>query len=318
MNFFFNFKLSTASLLALVLIVGACKRNKDGDPQPNADDTGQLASHSQDAALFQQETDLALADANQVLLGSFNFNGGRLAAGSCATPTIDSTSTNANGKKVFYLNFNQTQPCNGRARVGQVSVQLYSGNRWSDAGAVALVGYNNLKVTRVINSVTRTVTLNGWHVVTNINGGHVLNMASGAPAISHRVRGSVEANFDNGGTRSWQVYRLRSFTRPGNAFTVSVAGDTTIDNRAVAARGTNRFNRPFVTSISQPVLANETCGWTKPVGGTLLHTLSNPSVSLDITYGTDAQGNSASNCPGYYKVRFTGPRGGQYQYVYAY
>ncbi len=208
---------------------------------------------------------------------------------------------------VIILNFNGSG-CNGKIRNGQMKFTLKNyanGSRWRDAGAQLDINFINFKVTR--NG--KSVVINGTHHLVNETGGLISDLSVEKPTIVRTVNSSdMSISFDDNSTRNWSVSKRRTWEYNGGNTKLSVTGE---------ASGTNRKGKEFTTRSSEPVVSLKNCGWHHPVSGVVTHEVEDRTAT--VTLGTDSGGNpDPNNCPGYFKVDFTGKKGKHHEKIIAY
>jgi hypothetical protein len=180
-------------------------------------------------------------------------------------------------------------------------VQLVSGNKWSDVGAQLRITYTNLRITQI--SSGKSITLNGYHQLTNVTGGKAFVDAS----VVQTVRGEMQVSFDNATSRNWQVARKRVVNFNNGNYDITISGDTTVlGMNNIVIWGTNRNGNEFYTQISQPIVFNSTCPG-KPVSGVKIH--KKLAREITVTFGVDASGMPVSgSCPYGFKINWTNVR----------
>lgn len=216
--------------------------------------------------------------------------------------TIDS-SLIANKKMTITFNGNN---CAGtRTRTGKVTVELISGSKWQDAGAVLKVTYQDLKIVR--NQTGKYVILNGVKTHTNVSGGLVRNLGlTGTPAtIVRKIESSnMNITFTNGTSRTWNIARQRTFTKSGDYLVITVSGFGEANGHTnLVEWGTNRRGTEFYTEISTPIVYSQACDY-RPSSGVKTHYVGTRQVK--VTLGTDSTGAPVSSgCADYYKIEWT-------------
>tara|TARA_B100000497_G_C7464356_1_gene286651 strand:- start:314 stop:598 length:285 start_codon:yes stop_codon:yes gene_type:complete len=70
--------------------------------------------------------------------------------------------------------------------------------------------YQNYTVLFEVNN--QTLVFNGSILVTNVNGGLIYETITKQTTIEHKIRGNLNITFDNGKTRSWQVFKRRTYS----------------------------------------------------------------------------------------------------------
>lgn len=293
-------------LMALAVVTVSCNRKNADDPvtpvitaevqQLNSStDESSVQSELDDATnsveAYMDENDGALrrTDGTNNFFGSWRCNGG---------VTIDTSVVGG-----FALVFNNSS-CGTRVRNGRIEVRLIVGNRWSDRNAVLDIRFVNYTVTRPVNGVNRTIALNGYHLIHNVNGGRVV-LATATNRIVHNIRGVLQVDFDNGGARRWNVYRRVTYSVVNNALTVTVAGDTTIGNLTnVVMAGFNRYDYDFNVRLTSPIVSNSTCGFWRPISGERIYTSNNGSNQIIVKMGLNSTGTAVApgTCATHYSI----------------
>jgi hypothetical protein len=302
-------------LLSSILIFTACNRKNDVTP----DDSSAQIQNGNDDHNASIESDAALNDANKAISDQIAMNGARIAAGPIpivltgagATYIYDSTATD----RRITITYDGTTIINGRTRTGKVvgTIPKKTGNvsvHWTTPGAVLTLKCTNLKATRVSDG--KSLTLNGAKTVTNVSGGDIKTLAAtGTGSIVHKIKGTDTLTFDNGGKRTWNVARTRTITKITNGYSISISGDTTIDGHSrVAMWGTNRAGIAFYSTISTPVVWNDTsCSpFFVPVSGVRI--IQGLEHALSITFGVDNSGTVVTTgCPYGFKLNWVNVKG---------
>ncbi len=275
-------QLGLVTMVVAGLTLGSCKKSDDDD---DTEDGTEQSEMSGDESTHNNELESSLNEADAVA-GASGFGKGATVSGA----TIDD-STFIGSKKIV-ITYNGLSGDGLRMRTGEVTMQLITGTKWSDAGAVMKIDAKDLRITK--QSSGKSIVINGTHYITNVSGGRAwLN-----PSVTHKVRGNTEVAFDNGTKRSWQVARVRTFTNNSGVLTATIAGDTTINGYSnVVVWGTNRRGISFYTQITQPIVFNSICT-NRPISGIKIH--NGLSKAITVTFGVDVAGNpttGGSGCP---------------------
>lgn len=293
-------------LMALAIVTVSCNRKNTDDPvtpvitaevqQLNAstDETSvqaEMDDASNSVEAYMDENDGALRRDNGTnnLFGSWRCGGG---------VTLDTSISRG-----FALIFSNSA-CGTRIRSGRIEVRLIAGNRWTDRNAVLETRFVNYTVTRPVNGANRSITINGYHHITNVNGGRVV-LATSANRVIHKVRGVLQVNLDNGGARRWNVYRRVTYSASNNVLTVTVAGDTTIGTLTnIVLAGFNRYDYDFNVRLTNPIVSNSTCGFWRPVSGERIYTANSGSNQISVKMGLNSAGTAvaAGTCATHYSI----------------
>ncbi len=275
--------------MVISLSLSSCKKNDNAETD---DDTAAQMQQSSDESLMQNESENSLDEVNVAVSGSTFGKTGTIAGATI----VDSPSI-----KAVFITYNGASADSKRMRVGEVKVQLVTGNNWGEAGAQIRITYTNLRITQV--SSGKSITLNGYHLITNVTGGRAFVSAT----VTHTVRGEMQLSFDNATSRSWQVARRRVVNWANGNYDVTISGDTTVLGLTnIVVWGTNRNGNEFYTQIAQPIVFNSICPG-KPVSGQKVH--KKLVREITVTFGVDVTGNPVSGtCPYGFKISWTNAR----------
>lgn len=308
-----NISLIMAVALAFSVSLMSCKKT-----DTNADNSTDLATHSNDEARVSSESD-ALANDADVASESFAAFSGRpgtinssTSSVICdATTVLDSTATD----RRITITYNGTN-CNGtRTRTGLVMLTMPLATHWRDIGAVLTVNVQNLTVTRTSDG--KSITINGVKTYTNVSGGRLLDLSTGNAIIHDIASSGITVTFDNGTQRTWQVAKRRTFTYDNGIVITTIGTHTDGGISGIAAWGSNRFGNSFVTSITSPMVIRQDCSF-RLVSGQVTH--QRLSANVVTSFGLDATGN-ATSCPVanyYFKTVWTGVNGVVRTVIYPY
>jgi hypothetical protein len=296
-------KLMLASCVLLIagLAFTSCKKDKKTTPATEADESSTFAQHSADVNTSNNTADMSMEDAENAIAPS-SLSGARVSSGGVFYSNICGASvdtTNLTANKTVVITYTGTTCDGSRNRSGSITVQLTSGNRWKDVGAVLTFTYTNFKVTTV--STGKSTTLNGVHTITNVTGGIVnhIGLNTNPTTITRKIRATnMSITFDDGTVRSWSAARKRTWTgSTGVVTSLSIEGDTILSGVSnTEVWGTNRAGNAFTTVVNTPLVVNST-----------------------ITFGTDASGNIVSSgCPNHYIINWTSPAGVAKYYIGTY
>jgi hypothetical protein len=282
--------ISLIAFAAIALGLSSCKKN---DTKEEEEDSSIETQQVNDESLMQNESENSLDEVNVAVSGSTFGKTGSIAGATI----IDSPSIRA-----VFITYNGASSDGRRMRVGNVKVQLVTGNNWGEEGAQIRVTYTNLRITNVASG--KSITLNGYHLITNVTGGRAFVTAS----VTHTVRGDMQVSFDNATSRSWQVARKRVVNFSNGNYDVTILGDTTVEGLAnIVVWGTNRLGNTFYAQIAQPIIFNSICPG-KPVSGQKVHR--KLAREITVTFGVDANGNpvSGATCPYGLKINWLNAR----------
>jgi hypothetical protein len=306
-----NLFLGISALLLAVTIISCDKKGSDDDAT-NFDE--EAAAQSDDQYSFSSQIDAVAADANLVISTNGSLTGREhdVVAGLC---NATFTANTAGDPKTVTITYNGANCINTYSRTGTVTVSMPANTTWKTAGAVVTVTYNNLVVTRTIDS--KSITINGSHTITNVSGGLLVNLANGP--ITHSVTSQgISVKFGNETARTWKVSRQQVYSY-NNGIVLTISGTHTEGNvTGIAEWGTNRFGREFTSVISEPLVFRQDCNF-RLTAGQVKHTV--PVFNATATFGLDTNGESAS-CPGlgayYCKINWTGPNNNSHTVIFPY
>lgn len=292
--------LAAVALLTGITLLNSCKKDST--------DTTDIAALNQEQASDAEDVS-ASSDAIDDDIDNVMSQSSLKSASAVTLPcNVSIDSTLLSSKKVT-LTFNGANCAGTRTRTGKVEVTLTQGTKWSDVGAVITVKFTDLKI--VQNATQRYIVLNGTKTHTNVSGGLVKNLGnSGTPTTIVRKIESSDMNitFTNGAQRSWNVARMRTFTKVNGIMTITISGFGETDGKTnLVEWGTNRRNASFYTQITTPLVMSQDCDY-KPSSGSKMHYVALRTVTT--TLGTDETGVPVtSGCASYYKITWEGVNG---------
>ena len=293
------FQLAIILVSAIALTFTSCK--KDNLNTGNADPTS-LVQLTAD----ENSVDGILKDAEGDVTSVLSNNGSGLKSTEWLPchATVDSLAK-VNDTVTIYITYNGLT-CNGKQnRTGQIEIKKKAGTHWELAGASVTVKYINFTVTRV--ATNKSVTLNGTKTFVNVSGGHLWMVGTLIPSYVEKVSGSMQASFDNGTSRTWNVARQLTYTGTPGQLNMTIDGFGSAGNyENLVVWGTNRQGEEFFTQITQPVVCRQVCDWN-PVSGMKIHQIPSKSKSATITFGFDDNNQPivGDNCPTRYKIDWT-------------
>lgn len=289
-----------SALLVVSLLFTACKKEND-PPQTPAPDV-EIGMHSDDEAMVSEEIDAIAVEANSLMEADASFSGDASVVEEIicdATVVVDRESD----PMTITVTFNGADCSVERSRTGVVVFSMAKGTQWKYAGAAIHVDFQDVKITR--KSDSKSITLNGSQVYTNVSGGLVYQAASLGEIIHQITSNDLSIKFDDETARIWNVARQKTFTY-SNGLVVSVTGIHEEDNETnIAEWGTNRFGNSFTTSTPTPVVFKQDCDF-RVTGGEVKH--KTEVFTATVMFGLDASGTTTT-CPGsghyYYKLVWT-------------
>jgi hypothetical protein len=316
-------------LITGLFVISSCKKNDKDEPTPNLD--AQVQQHNNDANTYKSESDQMDDEINNYISQNTTFGarygegGGHPLINSLCGVTIDSSEV---ANKILYFNFDGITPClsPSRTRGGQIKVQLKSGNKWADIGAVLTITYNNFKITRLKDN--KSIMFNGVKTLQNINGNDWFKFLTSGFILKYKERAlNIAVSFDNGLSATWNSARITEWTFknktavsgiPYDHINFKATGDTTVGGfSTVDSWGVNRFGKSFTTYYNSSVISNTYCGFWRFTGGELVHNIN--SNNYVVTLGVDQNGNPTPYVCAYgYRVTWKGANGNSVTRVCSY
>lgn len=298
-----NIRTTTCLLAGIALSLSACKKDaSEAAPQPQPQQPAdQIQVHNTDQNNFANESDAVNADVLASVESSAYFSGR-------TTSTLQNASCDAEvsvdtmAKKIT-VTYKGGSCLPGRVRTGKVVMQLTTGNRWKDVGAVLTLTYDNVKI--AYGDAKKYIVLDGTQTLTNESGGRMIDLFM-RNTITHTLRSSnMSITFEDGTKRTWQIARRRVYTN-NNGLVLTVTGLHTDGSRnAISEWGTNRFGQPFSTAISSAIVVKQDCNF-RITEGAISHAIE--AGVADIQFGLNATG-APTPCPAsgnyYFKLTWT-------------
>ncbi|MFT3911154.1 MAG: hypothetical protein QM737_17170 [Ferruginibacter sp.] len=299
-----QFRLFIAALALLAVSFSSCKKDKDNNSTNTSDYTSEFSAQSEDQVQVSNDVDEVADDANNILDEHPSLNGKITNLLCNATVVVDSLSD----PKTVTITYNGTNCRGNRTRSGQVVLSMPLGVHWSDANAVLTVTINNLRITRIRDG--RSITISGVTTYTNVSGGRIRDLANLGGTITHSIQSAgITVTFDNNTQRTWQIAKQRVFSYNNGIVITTTGTHTDGSTTGISEWGTNRFGNAFATQISAALVVRQDCDW-RLVSGEVKH--DRLVRDIVVTFGLDAQGNPTS-CPGtgtfYYKIVWTNTNG---------
>lgn len=299
------------AILFAGLGVMGCKKSTSNNP----DDQNAVLQNVDYNQRLQLESDAAADDANAVLAGVPILNGD----GGAATNPDSLNKLVAGADSVVYdsadqklvIYYDNTTVVNNRIRSGSLSVQLISGNSWSDSLSVILLTFT--QYTSVKNN--STIIINGKNVVTNLNGGVVSKLiASNQDSVSHQISTVIQGglglyvNYDTTKAYKCDTWRTRDIkyvntTIVNNAavrqYKYTIHGDYKVESHYVSWWGNTIYGQTFFNDIGAALIVyDQSVDRAGPVSGQMSIngiTIASIRQDLSITYGVNQSGNVVSS-----------------------
>ena len=301
------------AILTCVGVVFACNKNNVNSGGSGGDNATELQTQADDHAQVSNEDEAVSNDVNTALYSQASIAGNSVSSMESGTTSVNSTEQ-VNGvtgpihglicdatvvvntesdPRTITITYDGTNCAGNRTRHGVVVISIPANEHWGDKGAVVTVDVQNLVITRLRDN--KSITINGTKTFTNVSGG-LLTKLSSLGTITHTIAGNVSVTFDNGSQRSRSISKQRVFTYD-NGIVITTTGTHTdsLGNTNVAEWGTNRFGVGFESLISQDKVIRQDCDFRLVSGQNQI--LRTDNVTLQITYGLDANGDPTS-CPG--------------------
>ncbi|HEY4112121.1 hypothetical protein [Puia sp.] len=310
---------------SLAVLLFACKKSttETGSTPSDAD----LQTQSDDESRVSNETDAAFDDVNTVMTSQATITGsentpiryGVITTGAnqdtvnsliCdAVVTVDTV----DNPRTLTITYNGSNCQLTRSRTGTIVVSIAKGVKWTNAGAVVTVKFNNLKITRAFDS--KSITLNGTHTYTDVSGGSLLSLiANNSAPIVHTITSTdMSITFDNGTQRTWNLARQRSYSYDKGIVMTTTGTHADGSTTGISEWGLNRFGNAFTVQIKTGLTIAQSCSWRLTAGEAALI---NAQGTTDIRFGLDASGQ-ATGCPlgaaaYYFQLSWTGKSGKTY------
>lgn len=215
--------------------------------------------------------------------------------------TVDSLAI-VNDTISIYITYNGLTCDKKRNRTGKIEIKTKVGTRWDDAGAAVICKYIDFTVTRVLTG--NSVKLNGSKTLVNVNGGHRWQLGTKITSYVERISGSMQASFDNGTSRTWNVARQITYTGTAGQYIMTIDGfGASANYQNLVVWGTSRQGEEFFTQITQSIVCRQACGWD-PISGIKIHQIPSGEKSATIAFGYDSNNQpiAGENCPERYRV----------------
>jgi hypothetical protein len=218
----------------------------------------------------------------------------------CGT-TVDSLAV-AHDTVTLYINYDGKSCNNKHNRTGKIEIKMKAGSHWGTPGFALTYKFINFTSTRTGNN--KKVTLNGTKTIVNVSGGTRWIVGTLIDSYVERVSGTMQATFENGATRTWNVARQITWTGTPGQFNMTIDGfGSAGDYQNLVVWGTNRQGEEFFTQITQSVVCKQTCDWN-PVSGIKIHQVPTDSKSATVTFGFNDNNEpvTGDNCPTRYRM----------------
>lgn len=318
------------------LVFTACKKTHESTLVNTTDDTDTQSIIALDELEVNTEFDQAVNDAITASSISSTTSGdtaassttGNILLTTISGAVIDTNQINMGIVKITYYGKNAE---NTKGRTGEVKIKHAVSNGkiipWKTQGANATITFTTYEVI-FLDTVKKSIWLDGNCSVTNISGGLLKNIANPllvpGDSLVDKVRAELFFTRNDNITVikkwTWHFNQLRVFNLNGTTVTATIKGDTAINNNNnVVTWGTTRFDQNFYTSITTPILQNisgSTFLYDPLKGRKVILGITEP---ITITYGVDQQGSPATTGNPYgYIITWTNSGGQAKQAVVSY
>jgi hypothetical protein len=177
----------------------------------------------------------------------------------CGVVSVDSSTNNANSKKIYKMQYGDQTLCGYKYKSGQISFELENGIAFNNAGAVIKVTFTDYRVQ--VLATGNIIKLNGTVQVTNVGGGYIWQAITVPQTITHRIRGTINITYANDQVRERKYYQLRTWNSDATwaGLTLTIAGDTLTNVSEIGK--TYEGDYPFQTEILTDLVWGN-CGTT--------------------------------------------------------
>jgi hypothetical protein len=281
---------------AIALTFASCKKDNIDQGTVNPASLEQLSTD-------ENNVESVMNDAESDITSVMSYPGGgyKSTAWLPCNATLDSLAV-LNDSVTLYITYNGLN-CRGTRNItGKIEIKKKVGTHWEQAGTAILYKYINFTVTRV--ATNKSITLNGTKTFVNLSGGHRWQVGTLIDSYVERISGTMQASFDNGTVRTWNVARQLTFTGTPGQFILSIDGFGAAGRyQNLVVWGTNRQGEEFFTQVIQTVVCKQTCNMD-PVSGIKKHQMPSDNKSATITFGYDDNNQpvTGDNCPTRYRV----------------
>lgn len=280
---------------AITLTLTSCKKDDLNTGTANPESLKQLSADENDVESIMNDAE---GDVSNVMSNGGNF---KSTAWLPCNATLDSLAV-ANDTVTMYITYNGLTCNNKRMRTGKIEIKKKVGMHWNLAGAAVIYKFIDYKVTRVSNNTS--VMLNGTKTFVNVNGGLRWQVGTLIDSYVERISGSMQASFDNGTSRTWNVARQVTYTGTPQQLIMTIDGlGTSGDYQNLVVWGTNRLGEDFYTQISQQIVCRQACDWDA-VSGIKIHQVPGASKSATLTFGYNDNNEpiTGDECPTRYRL----------------
>ena len=230
-------------VFAFSLLFSACKKEEiEVPPIPDVTESITVSEQGSNDETARNEYDQSIESAFKAL-ETTNFGSRSADSGVILPCGIIKVDTTGGKHKIVY-----GSNCGRKVLSGRIVATLMpSTAKWQDVGAVIKLDYQNYTVLFEVNN--QTLVFNGSILVTNVNGGLIYETITKQTTIEHKIRGNLNITFDNGKTRSWQVFKRRTYSAANGQIENLEAQIAADSSGNIAEVGITKAGENFITTI---------------------------------------------------------------------
>lgn len=287
------------SFSLLILVIATSCEKKKSFKEENA-------QTSVDVRMFQGQTDEALAEINEAIMGQPLLRGkGTELSESMLEPICGlDQDTSLVYKGIIRLIYNGLE-CRGVSRTGTVSVtiQEYPIKKWKNAGTILKIDFLAYKA--IWASDGRAVQIDGTAFLTNESGKtwYDLQYLNVANVVQILTGEKLKATFSAENTVDFNLNRRMEYSYNSSADATeckidglgSSNGQTSLENWGINREGLN-----FTSKVISQINWKTSCGALAPLNGELLIDIDEKEHDLDCFFSVDQNGievSTDSPCP---------------------
>ena len=285
-----NILLTAACILTMTSTFVSCKKTAINDVTT---ENIKISAAADKQSRFSKELISFANDANILLQSKTSISGkfqNEMGSLCNVTATTDSSNANIN---LITLNYNGLN-CAGTGNFnGLVVLSMAKNSSWKNAGTVMKSDFQNLKITRV--SDNKSITITGVVDVTNVSGGKISDLPTRG-SITNTITGSnINVTFDDNTSLTLQEATQRLFTINNGTVLITTSGTHTEGaTTGVSEWGVDDAGNNFITAYSKPLVMRQDCDYRIGTGEATTTKSDGKSI---ITFGLDATGVPTA-CPG--------------------
>ncbi len=290
-----NFAQVLTFSLLILFAFGSCKKKKAFKEED--------AQTSVDVRMFQGQTDQALADINQAIMGQSLLRG-RNSESSLETICGLDQDTSLVFSGIIRLIYNGTL-CNGVIRTGTVmaSIQEYPLKKWKNAGTILKIDFMAYKA--VWPSDGRTIQIDGTGFLQNESGKtwYDLQYLNSPNLVQVLTGDNIKGMYSKDNVANYNLNRRMeySFNSGTKVTTCRVDGLGSSDGASSLENwGFTRDGKKFTNRVSSPMIWKTSCGALAPLEGELVIDVEDKEHDLICSFSIDKDGNTTNSdapCP---------------------